>query len=381
MSSKDKVVIIGSGLAGYTLARELRKLAPDVPIHVLTRDRGQAYSKPMLSNALAKGKTAETLAMKTAAETAIELSAQIDVGVSVTRIDRERKVVVTDGGDVPYAQLVLALGADPINLPFEGDGAAGVIQVNDLEDYGRFRESLGASARRVMIIGAGLIGCEFANDLAPQGHTVHVIDLAEWPMARFVPEAMGKAIQGALSAAGVSWHLGTRVGRIDRHGGGFRTTLASGGVIESDIVISAVGLRSRTQLAQAAGLAVNRGIVVDATLRSSDPGIFALGDCAEVEGRVLPFVMPLMTAARVLAKTLSGTPTPVVYPPMPVVVKTPACPTVVLPPEPGEQGKWQVVGEGIDLTARFVGPEGRLLGFSLTGAATASRAAILKEMA
>ncbi len=381
MSNENRVVIVGSGLAGYTLARELRKADPDVPIHVLTRDSGRAYSKPMLSNALAKGKTADALAMKSAADTATDLSAQIDVGVIVTGIDRERKVVLTDQGEVPYGRLVLALGADQINLPLDGDGVANVIQVNDLEDYGAFRDTLGESAKRVTIIGAGLIGCEFANDLAPQGHAVHVIDLAEWPMSRFVPQVMGEALQGALGDAGVTWHLGTTVAKIDGSVGGFTTTLASGEVIDSDIVISAVGLKSRTQLAGDAGLDVNRGIVVDATLQSSDPSIFALGDCAEVEGRVLPFVMPLMTGARMLAKTLSGAPTPVVYPPMPVVVKTPACPTVVLPPEPGDDGQWNIEGEGLDLTARFFATDGRLAGFSLTGAAIASRAAISKEMA
>jgi rubredoxin-NAD+ reductase len=380
VEKKANVVIIGSGLGGYTLARELRKTDADIGIHILTRDSGRAYSKPMLSNAIAKGKDADALAMKTPEAAAEDFGATIETGVEIMAIKRDQSLVSTSTGDVTYDKLVLALGADQINLPLEGDGVDGVLQVNDLEDYGQFRDALGDSPKRITIIGAGLIGCEFANDLVPAGHQVQVVDLADWPMSRFVPQPMGDALRDALRAAGVEWHLGTSVSRVSKSDNGYSVLLASGATLESDLVLSAVGLRARTQLAADAGLDVDCGIQVNAALQTSDPCIYALGDCAEVTGRVLPFVMPLMTCARALAKTLSGDLTDVVYPPMPVVVKTPACPTVVLPPDAGVDGAWQLEGDAPDLTARFVGPNGALLGFALTGGATSSRQALVKEM-
>ena len=374
------VVIIGSGMAAYTLARELRKLDAEVALHILTRDSGRAYSKPMLSNAIAKGKTADALAMKDAAATAEQLGATIDTGVEVTAIDRERSLLVTTQGERPYGKLVLALGADQIVLPLAGQGVAEIVRVNDLEEYGQFRAALEGGAKRVTVLGAGLIGCEFANDLCPAGHQVQVVDLAEWPLSRFVPREMGDALRDALASQGVEWSLGTTIESVDRSGEGFICRLASGATLASDLVLSAVGLSARTQLAEAAGLEVGRGVRVNDQLQTSDAKIFALGDCAEVNEQVLPFVMPLMTCARALAATLAGTATAVVYPPMPVIVKAPALPTLVLPPAPGAEGEWKLEGDSPDLTARFVNTAGHTIGFALTGAATASRQALVKEL-
>ncbi|MBP6355469.1 MAG: FAD-dependent oxidoreductase, partial [Nitrosomonas sp.] len=138
----------------------------------------------------------------------------------------------------------------------------------------------------------------------------------------------------------------------------------------SDIVLSAVGLRPRTQLAEAAGIQINRGILVNRLLQTQCLNIYALGDCAEVEGKILPFVMPITHAARALAATLAGNPTPVVYPAMPVMVKTPACPTVVSPPDLGAIGEWQVETDEDGVKALFKDEAGNLLGFALLGVAT-----------
>jgi rubredoxin-NAD+ reductase len=151
-------------------------------------------------------------------------------------------------------------------------------------------------------------------------------------------------------------------------GAGVAVELSNGERIQGDVVLSAIGLRPRTQLALDAGLKVERGIVVDRELRTSDPHVYALGDAAEVDGKVLLYVLPLMAAARALAKTLAGTPTPVQYPAMPVQVKTPVCPVVVSPVVPGTPGAWEVEAEGNDVKAVFKNPEGQVLGFALTGA-------------
>ncbi|MCZ7560621.1 MAG: FAD-dependent oxidoreductase [Burkholderiaceae bacterium] len=375
------IVILGSGLAGYTVAREFRKLDAATPLVVVTRDDGAVYSKPMLSNALAGNRSAAALASADAAGAAAQLNATVLAHREVASIDTAaRAVVLADGERLEYSQLVLALGADPIRVPLEGDAADTVMQVNDLGDYARFRDAI-ENAAHVTILGAGLIGCEFANDLLASGRRVDVIDPAPWPLGRLVPERVGRAMAAKLGAAGVNLRLGTTATAVERRDGSLRVKLADGNTLDTDAVLSAIGLRPRTQLAQAAGLATNRGIVVDRQLRASAPHVYALGDCAEVEGQVLPFVMPLMNAARALAKTLAGEPTDVRYPAMPVVVKTPAAPLTVSPPAAAAEGSWRF-DEGADgsLEATFVDAGGNLLGFALLGGAPATRQALTRRL-
>ncbi len=187
-------------------------------------------------------------------------------------------------------------------------------------------------------------------------------------------------MQGKLEAQGVVFHLGTTTQSIERQGGQLSLKLANGVNILADVVLSAVGLRPRTALASAAGIKVERGIVVNGLLQTNNVDIYALGDCAQVEGRVLPFVMPIMHAARALAITLTGRATPVHYPAMPVAVKTPACPTVVAPPEPGAQGEWKVEGSPDGVKAVFQQANGQLLGFALMGSAMSEKAALTQQL-
>ena len=157
--------------------------------------------------------------------------------------------------------------------------------------------------------------------------------------------------------------------------------LDNGETLSTDLMLSAVGLRPRTALADAAGLVVGRGIVVDRFLRSSAEGVYAIGDCAEVEGLLLPFVMPIMQGARALGQTLAGTATPVSYPAMPVTVKTPALPVVVCPPLPGVVGQWQTTREGDGIRSLFVDDQGGLQGFALSGAAVTDKAGLAARLA
>ena len=373
------IVIIGSGLAGYTLAKELRKLAPETPLHIITRDAGAFYSKPMLSNALAKGKTAETLATADAGQMAAQLHATIWTHTEATAIDAAARTVAARGETLAYDKLVLAVGAEPIRPPLDGDGAAAVCSINNLADYARFREQI-EDARRVAVIGPGLIGCEFANDLVQAGKQVTVIGPPSAPLDRLLPPAAGRALQEALAAVGIVWRLGVAAQRVERRGKALALQLSDGSVVEADAILSAVGLRPSTALARAAGIKVNRGIVVDRYLESSAPDVFALGDCAEVEGLVLPFVMPIMQAARALAQTLAGTRTAVAYPAMPVVVKTPAHAVVVAPPLPGVEGTWEIEVEEKGVRALCRDRQGKLLGFALTGTTVAQKQMLSKDL-
>jgi len=370
------VVIVGSGLAGYSVARELRKLDKATPLVILSRDHAGFYSKPMLSNALAGKKTVATLVMKPAAKMAEELPATVRARTLVKQIDTiSQTVLLADGEAIGYRDLVFALGADPIRLPLEGDGAPDTLSVNDLDDYARFAERLeGVSA--VAILGGGLIGCEFANDLLARGIVPTVIDPAPGALSRLLPPAAGAWLRERLEAAGARFRFGVAATRIDRSGSGYVLDLTDGSRIEAGLVLSAIGLRPRTDLAREAGLAVNRGIVTDRWLATSAAHVHALGDCAEVEGHTLPYVMPIMQQARALAATLAGTPTALVYPAMPVVVKTPACPTVVCPPPMSASGEWSVQSTADALEARFQAADGTLLGFALMGSATSQRQAL-----
>ena len=373
------VVIVGSGLAGYTLAKEFRKLAPEPPLHIITRDDGAFYSKPMLSNALAKGKTAQTLATADAERMAGQLRAAIWTDTEVTALDFAAQTVTARGEALRYGKLVLAVGARPIRPPLTGDGAEEVYSVNNLADYARFRGRL-EHARRIAVIGPGLIGCEFANDLIVAGKEVTVIGPAAQPLDRLLPPEAGRVLRQALAAAGVNWRLGVSVQAVSRHDSELVLHLADGTSVGADAVLSAVGLSPDIDLAQKSGIATRRGIVVDRYLETSAPDVYALGDCAEVEGLVLPFVMPIMQAARALARTLAGIRTAVSYPAMPVVVKTPAHPVVVSPPKAGNEGRWEVVVTDHGARAIHRDAQGRMVGFALTGPATAEKQTLSREL-
>jgi rubredoxin---NAD+ reductase len=377
--SQQPVVIIGSGLAGYTVAREFRKLDTETPVIILTRDHGGFYSKPMLSNAFAQKKSADALLMKDAAKMAAEVKVEVRPNTTVNSIIPQLKQLSLNGETLSYSKLVLALGADTIRLPLNGDGANEVMSVNDLDDYRRFRDAI-VGKKDVVILGGGLIGCEFANDLVEASYNVHVIDMAPQLLGRLLPQESANYLQRKLEGEGVIFHLATTTQNIERSGTQLCLTLANGVTILADVVLSAVGLKPRTQLAAAAGIQINRGIVVNNLLQTNYEDIYALGDCAEVEGRVLPFVLPIMHAARALAPILTGIATPVHYPAMPVAVKTPACPTVVAPPEAGKEGEWKVEGNVEGVKAVFHHTNGQLLGFALMGAAMTEKAALTQQL-
>ncbi len=374
------VVVIGSGLGGYTLAREFRKLDRQTPLTILTADGGEAYSKPMLSNAFAQGKSPAALVMKDAAQMTAELNADIRTRCRVLSIDHAAKTVTLadQAGEttiLSYGRLVLALGADPRAYSVEGSKQVDLRTVNDLDDYARWRDGL-TPGMRILLIGAGLIGCEFANDMANAGFVVTMVDPAPWPLGRLLPEALGQALAQALTEAGVHLHLGRSLARLSP---GW-AVLDDGTAFDFDRALSAIGLVPRTDLAKASGLAVDRGIVVDRFLQTSDPAVFALGDCAQSPAGALPFVLPLMAQARALAASLAGQPTALVLPALPVVVKTPCLPTAVCPPPMGAEGQWVVSGQGRDLSALFQTADGRDVGFALTGTMAAQRQSLGKRM-
>ncbi|MCK9797237.1 FAD-dependent oxidoreductase [Pseudomonas sp. MAFF 302030] len=373
------VVIVGTGLAGYNLAREFRKLDSETPLLLITADDGRSYSKPMLSTGFGKNKDADGLSMAEPGTMAETLKAEVRTHTRITGIDPGHQRLWIGEESVPYRDLILAWGAETVRVPVEGDASALIFPINDLEDYARFRVAA-AGKRRVLLLGAGLIGCEFANDLILGGYEVELVAPCEQVMPTLLHPAAAAAVQAGLESLGARFHLGPVLNRLQQAGDGLEAHLSDGQVIPCDLVVSAIGLRPRIDLAAAAGLVVNRGVVVDRHLQSSHANIYALGDCAEVDGLNLLYVMPLMSCARALAQTLAGTPTAVSYGPMPITVKTPVCPLVVSPPPKGREGVWTAEGQGADIKALCRDADGHLLGYALTGTAVMEKLALNKEL-
>ncbi len=361
------VVVVGSGLAGYGVLRELRKLAPDASLTLVTHDDGHFYSKPALSTALAKGKVADTLITTSGEKMSAQLKLDLRAGRMAEGLDREGKVLLTTGGPIFYDKLVLALGADPIRPPIDGDAAHLAIAVNTLDHYREFREKLPDGAR-VLVMGAGLVGTEFANDLVTTGYKPVVVDMLGHPLAQLVPAPVGDVVRETLAGHGVEWHLGRKVVAIHKNdAGGIRAVLDDGTEILADVVLSAVGLRPNTDLARDAGLDIGRGIKVDQTGQTSDPDIFAIGDCAEYPQGLAAYVTPIMAAARAIAPSVLGTPTDIRFPTLSVQVKTTTYPIVLLPKPATIDGEWKLDEDGESgLKFLFIDNNGATRGYVLT---------------
>ncbi len=365
------LTIIGSGMAGIGLLRALRALDAERPVTLITADSGDDYSKPLLSTGFAKRLPPERLAARSALQVAEQLDAVVRTHTRVEAIDTAARTLVIGRETLPWSELVLATGAAPA-APFPvADALAGrVFTINDLEDYRAFHATLEALGRpgRIAIVGAGLVGCEFANDLLAGGHAVSLVAPEAAPLPRLLPEPLGRALGEAFEEAGMELVLEVGVTALEAAGAEVGLSLDDGSRLTADLVLVATGLRPRTALAEAAGLAVGgKGIHVDRRLAASAAGVYALGDVACVDGVNAMYVQPLQASARALARTLSGTPTPVSYGPWPVVVKTPLLPVVALPPAL-PPARWRIEGEAGDFTALAESEDGRLIGFALTGA-------------
>lgn len=377
------IIIIGAGLGGYSLAKEFRRLNQQDSILIICSDDGSYYSKPLLSTGFAKHKPAAGLVAKSANQMAEDLNISIYASTEVLAIDKEKRTVKIENSLEPlqYSKaLVLAVGAAPLDIPLPSVLEGRCHPINDLMDYGKFREQLGG-LKNIAIIGSGLVGTEYANDMIAAGLNVDVVALDDGPLQLLLPPPLSQAVKNELARLGINWHFNCAIknARLNQNEQ-LELQLTNQDKITCDIVLSAVGLRPRIKLAQNAQLEVNHGIVVDETMQTSDPHIYALGDCAEINGNVLMYVAPLTLCAKALAKTLNGQSTKVTIPATPVIVKTPGCPVVSNPPTAEEQGQWQIEGDAPDLKATYIDPEGTLKGFALTGKKVIERMKLAKQL-
>lgn len=386
----DRIVIVGAGLAGVTLAKELRKLDPNRAITILTEDSGEIYSKPMLSNALAQEKTPDALVTASPEKFASQFNVGLRGKVRVLGLDPEAHTFTfTEAGasepqTESYGQLVLATGAHPRPMALDGTASDALLRVNNLRDYALFREKI-AGKRHVAVLGGGLVGCEFANDLHAGGYEVSLVSTGRTLLGGLAPPELGDCLVHSFEREGIRVCFNGRATAIDRAAPDAAHDLhlacETGAPIGCDAVLAATGLLPDAMLARDADLHVEHGVLTDACCRTSDPDIYALGDCAQIDGICRMYVLPIMHSAKALAKTLCGETTPVDFPPMPVVVKTPACAMTLCPPAMREETQWSVEqGDSGSLKALSHDASGRLNGFAVCGTYLSERRALTAEL-
>jgi nitrite reductase (NADH) large subunit len=304
---KQKLVVIGNGMAGCRAVQEVLRRDPDrYEIAIFGAEPRVNYDRIMLSPLLAGEKSFADIVINDEAWYA-ENRITLHSGRAVLGIDRKAKVVQAQGGiAVPYDRLILATGSDPIRLPLPGADLAGVVTFRDLDDV----EAMIAAARpgaRAVVIGGGLLGIEAAYGLVRRGMAATVVHLMDVLMERQLDASAGFLLAGALAEKGVETVLGAVseeiVGENGRVAG---LKLKDGRVLPCELLVMAVGIRPNARLAAEAGLLVNRGVVVDDAMRTSDPTILAVGECLEHRGQCYGLVAPIWDMCRTLADTLTG---------------------------------------------------------------------------
>jgi assimilatory nitrate reductase electron transfer subunit len=311
--SRRRVVVVGNGMAGARVVEEIRARDPGVAVTVFGAEPDGAYNRILLSNVLAGQARVDDIALTTARWYHTH-EVDLRLGVEVTGIDRTARVVHSgDGRRVRYDVLVLATGSRPVVPPVGGlrDGTGrllpGAHVFRTLDDCRRLVAAAG-EPRPAVVVGGGLLGLEAARGLAGRGLPVRVVHRAAHLMERQLDPLAGAVLARTVRALGIDVHLGTTVTRVRAAGGRVAAVeLADGGVIECELLVFACGVEPETGLAAAAGLRVDRGIVVDEQLRSvTDPHVFALGECAQHDGVVYGLVAPAWEQANVVADVVTG---------------------------------------------------------------------------
>ncbi|TFZ55314.1 rubredoxin [Methylorubrum sp. Q1] len=339
------MVIVGGGIGGWSVAEAIRAEDAGVPITLVSACDGSLYHKPELSVALGRGLTPDALRRETGAAAAARLSLRLMADTVAVGLSPERHALRTTRGTLPYTHLVLAHGARPA-LP---DGLDPTLcwRINDLAAWSSLHGELARGPRAVAVIGAGMVGCELAEDLARAGHAVTLLGAKALPLPELLPEQAGRRLLAGLEGVGVRYRGESLVSGLSRRPDGtVALALPDGTSLVAATVIAATGLATPSRLVRGAGLAFDRGIVVDpATLRTSGPDIFALGDCISIAGRPCRFIEPIARQAAVIAHAILGRAHPGYAHAAPVIrLKTRSAP-IALHGIPVAERPWHVVEE------------------------------------
>jgi len=276
VDAPSRIVIVGGGAAGFAAAEMLRRQDYRGSIVMLSQEKAAPVDRPNLSKDYLAGSAPEDWLPLRPDDFYREAKIDLRLGAEVASIDTKAKQVLLSGGEgIPYDRLLLATGAEPVRLPIPGADQPHVHLLRSLDDCRAIIASA-KDARHAVVIGASFIGLEAAAALRARDIEVHVVGLEQRPMERVLGAEMGDFVRALHEEHGVIFHLGDTVNAIE----GKRASLKNGGTIEADVVIVGVGVRPRLVLAEKAGLAIDRGVKVDAYLETSVPGIYAAGDIA-----------------------------------------------------------------------------------------------------
>ncbi|WP_170341972.1 nitrite reductase large subunit NirB [Ruegeria arenilitoris] len=304
---KQKLVVIGAGMASGRVLEHLTETAPDAfDITLFNAEPRGNYNRIMLSPVLSGDKTYEDIVTHDG-DWYAQRGIACRFGEHVVKIDREMKVVEGENGHVPYDKLLIATGSAPFIIPVPGKDLPGVITYRDLDDTNAMIDAA-AKGGNAVVIGGGLLGLEAAAGLAERGMTVTVVHLMGHLMERQLDEAAGYLLRKDLERRGITVRTQASTKAILGEGRAEAVLLESGETLPADLVVMAVGIRPETRLATDAGLDVARGIEVNAQMQSSDPDVMAVGECVEFDGHLFGLVAPLFDQAKVVANTLLGQP-------------------------------------------------------------------------
>jgi nitrite reductase (NADH) large subunit len=304
---RERLVVVGAGMAGLKLVEEISELCPDrYRIVMIGSEPRAAYNRVLLSGVLAGDAAEADIELRPAAwypEKGIELL----TGVECTGLHPAgREVVLSTGATLACDRLVLATGSASVRLPIPGHDLAGVHTFRDFDDVQAMRAV--PSGTPVAVIGGGLLGIEAAYGLARRGAKVALIHIMPRLMERQLDARAAELLAAAIADKGVEVVLGAETAAIEGNGRVERIVLKGGSSLPAELVVMAAGIRPRTELARSAGLEIGRGIKVDDKLETSRPGIYAVGECAEHRGACCGLVEPAHEQARVLARHLAGLP-------------------------------------------------------------------------
>ena len=382
----SNIVIVGGGFAALQTIKMVRKLDQDIAITMITADSGVEYSKPNLSHAFSQEQTPETLTVHNAQQLAEQYNVVIKTKALVSEIDIEQQYIRVDGQPIHYTKLVLATGATPFIPPVKGLKRSSTITLNSLEEFEKHKAQID-DAQRVTVIGGGLIGVELAFDLQTAGKDVTIIEPASYLLNSLVPPFVSLELERELTKAGVTVETDSAVCRATYLPDGVRLQTTSSRLIRTDIVIAAAGLRPNIALATQAGIVVNKGIVVDTTMRTSAENVYAIGDCAEIEGRVMAYLQPAILSANVLAKQLTigkgelkvGEAN-LSLPHIITKVKTPSYPIQLAGRNIHTAQSWETRFDPKGIVAKGFNEDNQLVGFIVTGEHIKAAFPLLKEL-
>ncbi|HEY4435391.1 MAG TPA: NADH:flavorubredoxin reductase NorW [Lelliottia sp.] len=371
------IVIIGSGFAARQLVKNIRKQDTNVPLTLIAADSMDEYNKPDLSHVISQNQRADDLTRQTAGEFAEQFNLRLFPHTWITDIDASARVVKSKDQQWQYDKLVLATGASAFVPPVEGREL--MLTLNSQQEYQACETRL-RDAKRVMIVGGGLIGTELAMDFCRAGKAVTLVDHAASILSALMPAEVSSRLQHRLTEMGVHGLLKSQLQSLTETENGIRATLDRNRSVEVDVVIAATGLRPETALAQRAGADIHRGVKVDSYLQTSQPDIYALGDCAEINGQVLPFLQPIQISAMYLAKNLLGASAPLKLPAMLVKVKTPELPLHLAGETQRQDLNWHIAIEPQGMVAKGVDGDGQLRAFVVSEDRMKEAFALLKSL-